>query len=126
MHKRRYQLHIYTFISCVILSLLLTYFLYRTFTILVLVNTFFMTGLFCFLIGIVLFLIQGGSFNGITYSFKRFFKRTTRTGEMLREVTPEEEEESYLPKERYFSLTYPLLLTGGILSIVSLITAFNI
>ncbi|MFC4558175.1 DUF3899 domain-containing protein [Virgibacillus kekensis] len=124
---KKYQAFTYTFISAVVLSVLLTGYFYKTdFTVVDVINVTFMVGMIYLVVGTSLFLIQQGSFDGITYSFKRFFRRSSSYGDMLREVTPEEEEESYLPKQRSFRLTYPLMVTGIIFFSLTVIAGFLI
>ncbi len=123
MNKKQF---IRTFIIGVMLSLLLTYFLYKTFTLLALVNATFLVSLFYLIFGSALFLVQTGFFNGITYSFKRFFRRTRKSDEMIYEANPQAEEESYLPKEHYFPIAYPILASGGIFFVITLLIALTI
>ncbi|WP_077329441.1 DUF3899 domain-containing protein [Virgibacillus siamensis] len=115
-----------TFITGVVLSLALSYFIYKSFTLLALINATFIVSLFYLIFGSALFLVQTGFFNGITYSFKRFFRRTKKIDEMIYEVNPQLEEDSYLPKDHYFPICYPILIAGGVFFIISLIAAFMI
>ncbi|GAA0606042.1 hypothetical protein GCM10009001_24130 [Virgibacillus siamensis] len=122
MSKKQF---IRTFIIGVILSLILTYLIYKTFTLLAIVNATFLVSLLYLIIGSALFLVQSGFFNGITYSFKRFFRRTRKIDEMIYEVNPEAEEESYLPKEHHFPIAYPILASGSIFFVVTLLIALT-
>lgn len=119
------QQFIWTFVIGVILSLVFTFILYNTFTLLAIVNATFLVSLLYLVFGAALFLVQSGFFNGITYSFKRFFRRTKKIDEMIYESNPQLEEESYLPKEHYFPIAYPILTSGGILFVITLVIAFT-
>lgn len=122
--KHHYRRYVFSLLGAACAGAFFGYGLYGNFTVTSLVNGTFLLSLFLFSAGLLLFLTEKGFFNGIVFSFKRFYRMTTKKGELLRQVTPEEERESYLPREKDFLWTGPLLLAGGALFFFSLVAAF--
>ena len=94
---------------CILLgSLLYTFFSNQSLTMLTLINHTFLVSLACTSIGAALFVVQGGLFNGIAYSFKRFFARVSKNGAYAYELDGNLE----FTQAPTYSFTYPLLLAG--------------
>lgn len=76
----------------------------------------FMIGLAMLLIGATLHVVQTGFFDGIVYSFKRYFKSSTKH-QMI------EEDKSELSYQLNYDnpITYPLLLAGAFWTFVTII-----
>ncbi|HET7629716.1 MAG TPA: DUF3899 domain-containing protein [Bacillales bacterium] len=83
------------------------------------INAAFLASLLLLIVGASLFVISGGFFNAIVYSFRRFFRKGTKMGKLL-----EGDDEDDIPKPVSFSITYPLLIVGGILFIVTMILSY--
>src|SRR5699024_4654590 len=92
---------------------------YDAWTILAFINSATITSLILIIIGATLFVSGQGFFSGIAYSFRRFFKKTSKKWEML-----DEPDEEYVVKKHSFSLTLPFLLLGGSLFLLALIRSF--
>ncbi|HLR01263.1 MAG TPA: DUF3899 domain-containing protein [Virgibacillus sp.] len=92
---------------------------YDAWTILAFINSATITSLILIIIGATLFVSGQGFFSGIAYSFRRFFKKTSKKWEML-----DEPDEEYVVKKHSFSLTLPFLLLGGSLFLLALILSF--
>ncbi len=78
--------------------------------------------------GASLFVIEGGFFNGIRYSFKKV-RKSSKEGEYIASFDDlDDTKEVYeeYPKKRVFIWTYPLLAGGGIVALASFIAAFVI
>ncbi|WP_085521735.1 DUF3899 domain-containing protein [Tuberibacillus sp. Marseille-P3662] len=122
----KFQLYLSSFISSVILSVLITFLIYKQINMLTIVNGSFLVGLFYLIVGLVLYIIQGGFFNGITYSFRRFFRRTSRQGDIMNDISSADEEEALVPKDHDFPWTYPILISGCLLGCISMALAYTI
>lgn len=83
-------------------------------------NTLFLISLLLLMAGASLWVLQGGMFDGFISSFKRFFERTNKAGMYAAELDRGKEfRGSYR-----FGLTYPLLLSGGVLFLISYAGSF--
>lgn len=111
--------------SALILSVLLMVWMYRQWSLIAFINSASIIALIFLMVGGMLFVVQGGFFSGIAYSFKRFYKKTTKTGEILDEIEGDEEDR-YEPKTHSFSLTYPLILVGAVLFVLTLALSYTI
>ncbi|EWH31006.1 MULTISPECIES: DUF3899 domain-containing protein [Lysinibacillus] len=95
--------------SCmIIVSLSFILFLHQPITFLTLINNIFLVSLTSTITGASLVVVQGGLFNGITYSFKRFFARVTKNGVYAFELDGDLE----FVHAPSCNFTYPLLLAG--------------
>ncbi|WP_249661560.1 DUF3899 domain-containing protein [Lysinibacillus fusiformis] len=95
--------------SCIIIvSLSNTWILHQPITFLTIIDNIFLTSLTSTIVGASLVVVQGGLFNGIAYSFKRFFARVTKNGVYAFELDGDLE---YVHAPTY-TFTYPLLLAG--------------
>jgi len=95
--------------SCIIIvSLSYTWLLHQPITFLTIIDNIFLTSLTSTIVGASLVVVQGGLFNGIAYSFKRFFARVTKNGVYAFELDGDLE---YVHAPTY-TFTYPLLLAG--------------
>ena len=77
-------------------------------TMLTIINHTFLISLACTIIGATLFVVQGGLFNGIAYSYKRFFTRVSKNGAYAYELDGDLE----FVQAPSYSFTSPLLLAG--------------
>lgn len=80
---------------------------FDSWTILAFVNAAAVTSLIFIIMGALLFVSGQGFFSGIAYSFRRFFKKTSKTWQML-----DEPDEEYSVRKHSFSLTIPFLAVG--------------
>lgn len=110
-----------TFIITILLTLMYMTVKSSAWTMLALIDAATITSLILIIVGAVLFVAGQGFFSGIAYSFRRFFKKTKKTWEML-----EENDEEYTVKEHSFSFTTPFLVIGVGLFIAALISAVYI
>lgn len=106
------------FTGCIfICSLLYTLLLKQSMTMLTIINHTFLASLAFTIVGAILFVVQGGLFNGIAYSFKRFFARVTKNGTYAYELDGDLE----FVQAPSYTFTYPLLLAGLIGCIITTI-----
>ncbi|MGM9943356.1 MAG: DUF3899 domain-containing protein [Lysinibacillus sp.] len=85
-----------------------------------LVDKWFLISLILLLIGASLFVIQGGFFNGLIFSFKRFTNRMTKLGEYATEL----DQQSEYVENVEFQVTIPLLAASAIQLIFIFICSF--
>lgn len=104
-----------------LLTLLFMLTMFRDWTLLALVNAVSMASLLLVIVGAILFVVGGGFFYGIAYSFRRFFKKTSKSWQMLDEI---EKDEEFRPTTHSFSMTVPFLVVGGVLFLVTLGVSF--
>lgn len=107
--KRRYG---FTVLIVGILTLLLMLTMFPGWTWLALINAVSMASLLLVLAGGGLFIVGGGFFSGISYSFRRFFKKTSESWKALDEI---EEDDDFRPTTYSFSMTVPFLVVGMVL-----------
>jgi len=112
---------IYRIVICMLISIVLSVvFIYvfgQTNVVLSILNNLFIIASILLIIGGGFFVLQGGLFNGITYSFKRFFSRITRLGEYATAIDGDVEYTSVFSSD----YTYPILIAGGIQFILVLL-----
>ncbi|MUK87661.1 DUF3899 domain-containing protein [Ornithinibacillus sp. L9] len=103
----------------VVLSLPLTMLFYRSINILHWINILFACALVVTVIGSVMLLIHVGFFQGFIHNFKYFFKKISKTEEVVNQV----ERKELTPSISSINLPirYPLLIAGGILVLFSTI-----
>ncbi|WP_026693277.1 DUF3899 domain-containing protein [Peribacillus kribbensis] len=83
-------------------------------------NSLFFIGLFFIVAGAFLFVVQGGFFNGIIFSMKSFLK-LDRLGSYVASFDHDEKaNKSSYPVSRPFKLTGPILVSGAICCLLSL------
>lgn len=121
MNKNHKQLFLTTTIP-IIICLMLS-FIKQGFLIISFLNNLFLFSLILLILGCTLFVIQSGVFNGIIYSYLRFYKKTSKVGKYLVDLEGESEN---LIEPFDFSLSKPLLLAGGLLFFLSLVGSFFI
>ncbi|WP_338753562.1 DUF3899 domain-containing protein [Bacillus sp. FJAT-52991] len=93
-----------------------------------LIDYSFFFSLISLTVGASLFVIEGGFFNGIRYSFKKL-RKSSKEGEYIASFDHlDDTKEIYeeYPKQRVFTWTYPLLAGGGVIALATLIIAFII
>ena len=76
----------------------------------------FMIALAMVLIGAALHVVQTGFFDGIVYSFKRYFRNTAK-----RQMIEEDTSEIHYRLDYDNPITYPLLMAGGFCVILTII-----
>ncbi len=91
-----------------------------------LLDSLFILGIVFVVIGAFLYIIQGGFFNGIIYSLKRF-RSSTKQGKFISQFddldeTKEVHEEFEI--KRSFALTRPFLFIGGFALILSFVLTY--
>ncbi|KAB7704987.1 DUF3899 domain-containing protein [Bacillus aerolatus] len=87
----------------------------------------FLFSLLCVTAGACLFVIEGGFFSGISYSFKNF-RKSTKEGRYIAEFDHLDKtgniHEEHAKKKR-FKWTYPLLAGGGLILIATFVIALT-
>lgn len=101
----------------IVLSVVFIYVFGQTNVFLSILNNLFIIASILLIIGGGFFVLQGGFFNGITYSFKRFFSRITRLGEYATAIDGDVKYTSVFSSD----YTYPILIAGGIQFILVLL-----
>lgn len=81
----------------------------------------FMIALAMLLIGAALHVIQTGFFDGIVYSFKRYFRSTAK-----RQMIEEDQSEIKYKLDYDNPITYPFLIAGGFCTVVTIIISIAI
>jgi hypothetical protein len=89
------------------------------------INYLFMISLLLIIVGGTLFVIQGGLFTAINYSFKKVFKRITRKGKYIAELEGDNTNDNEF-KRLHFSYMPSLIISGLFLFIVTMLLAFSI
>lgn len=97
------------FLITIFLTLILLKYKFQSWTMIAFIDAITIASLVLIIIGSFLFVIEGGFFSSITYSFRRFYKRTSKKWQMLNET---EEDGEYYVEKQSFSITVPLLLIG--------------
>jgi LPS O-antigen subunit length determinant protein (WzzB/FepE family) len=97
---------------------------YHQYTLLAFINSTASSALITFTFGCVLYVYSGGFFQGVSHSFKHFFKNLSKQGELLAES--EEKEEYYQRKTFKSVFTYPLLLVGAVFFLFSLLLSYAV
>lgn len=100
-------------------TLLLMVLKFNSWTALSFINASTFTSLILIVIGAFLFVTGKGFFSGIAYSFKRFFKKTSKSW-----ISFGEPEETYTVNTHSFSLTGPFLIIGISLFVLITILSF--
>lgn len=98
------------------------YFYYETVTFLTVLNSVFIVSMVYIMIGALMFVTRGGFFDAFTLSVRRFMKKGTRYGAIMDDV-----ENIDLPSEVFeYTYTEPLLLTGIVGFLTTVLISFNI
>ena len=74
------------------------------------------------MLGGSLFVLKGGMFNGIIYSFIIFYRKTSKVEEYVSQRTGNLQW-APVKKTSNFSITYSLLISGGIMFLFTLIAS---
>ncbi|MCF6409207.1 DUF3899 domain-containing protein [Pseudalkalibacillus salsuginis] len=100
----------------------LAFFYYDKITVVTFINSVFLVSMLYIMVGGLMFVTRGGFFDAFTHSFRRLMKKGTRMGEIMDDV-----ENMHLPSEA-FEYTYsdPLLITGLIGFLTTVLISFNI
>ncbi|WP_010631322.1 DUF3899 domain-containing protein [Sporolactobacillus vineae] len=84
-----------------------------------------LVGLLCLTAGLILFIFQGGFFDGILYSFRRFARAWRQ--KQLHEPDPETPLAEYKVRDgRRWPVTWPVLAVSLILVLVSLLLSLSL
>lgn len=106
------------FTGCIVgCSILVSLLLNQTMSMLAIVDNGFLVSLTFVIIGATLFVLQGGLFNGVAYSFKRFFSRVSKNGVYAYEL---DGDMGFVESPTY-SITYPMLFTSLFCNIISIL-----
>jgi uncharacterized integral membrane protein len=89
------------------------------------INYLFMISLLLIIVGGILFVIQGGLFTAINYSFKRVYKRISRKGKYLAELEGDHTNDEEI-KRLHFSYMPSIIISGIFLFVVTMLLAFSI
>ncbi|OZM58255.1 hypothetical protein CIB95_01400 [Lottiidibacillus patelloidae] len=88
------------------------------------INNLFMISLVLIIVGGTLFVIQGGLFTAINYSFKRVYKSITRKGKYLAELEGENTNDNEI-KRLSFTYMPAMIISGIFLFIVTMFLAYS-
>lgn len=86
----------------------------------------FLSALLCMTVGAFLFVLEGGFFNGMSYSFK-IFRKSTKEGKYIAEFDDLDNTGSLYEeqaKKKSYQWTYPLLASGGWIVLATFVLAF--
>jgi hypothetical protein len=119
-----FRIYIYVILGTLFLSTLVSYYFNDSINKLVWINTLFSFSLLITLLGAAMLVIQGGFFSGIIRSFRLFFQKTNPIKQVLEEIEGKREETS--PYLLTFTLTFPLLYSGVLLLLFSIIFSWCI
>ncbi|WP_261132563.1 DUF3899 domain-containing protein [Bacillus sp. Marseille-Q3570] len=98
------------------------YFYYDNITVVTFINSIFLISMLYIMLGGLMFVTRGGFFDAITLSFRRFMKKGTKMGEIMEDV-----ENSELPSEAFeYTFSEPLLLTGLLGFLTTVLISFTI
>ncbi|HEU5139084.1 MAG TPA: DUF3899 domain-containing protein [Bacillales bacterium] len=114
-----------TFTAAVILSLLIMAGIYKEVSFLSAINSASLASLILIIVGASMLVVQGGFFNGISYSFKRFYRKSLKSTEGFEDEV-DDNEEDYRPTQRTFSFTFPALIVGILLFLLTLALSYTI
>lgn len=112
------------FFGTVLLSISLSYYMVHPINLLTWVNILFYCSLLLTIIGGAMLVLQGGFFNGIVRSFKRFLQKSNRLKQVLDEIEGTREDVS--PYRITFTLTIPFIFTGTLLLLFSIIFSWTV
>ncbi len=101
------QTIIYTIIILVI-STLFSYIIYKSFTLLSLINSLFTVGINIFLLSVLFHITKNGFFDGITYSFRNFYKSFSKKGQLI----SDDIDHMALPSEYSYSFIKPMFYSS--------------
>lgn len=119
-----FRLNISIILGTLFLSTLVSYYFNHALNRLIWINTLFSFSLILTIFGGSMLVIQGGFFNGIIRSFRLFFRKTNPNRQVLEEVEGKREET--IPYQLTFTLTFPLLYSGTLLLLFSIIFSWYI
>ncbi|MGM7700897.1 DUF3899 domain-containing protein [Pseudalkalibacillus sp. Hm43] len=113
---------IYALIILLIVGVGAGFFYYDNLTFVAVLNSVFMVSLAYIMLGCLMFVARGGFFDAITLSFRRFMKKGTKYGDIMDDV-----ERMELPSEVFeYKATEPLLISGIIAFLATVLISFNI
>jgi uncharacterized protein YacL len=99
-----------------IIALLISLLLYRSLSLLSVINSLFYVGMIIFLVSSFLYVLKLGFFDKITYSFRQFYKSFSPQGRQL----GNDLDTMALPSEHDYSLTKPMLISSLIVLLTML------
>lgn len=86
------------------------------------INSLFFISIILLMLGGILVVLKGGMFDGIIYSFRRFYRRTSKLENYITEQTGELQN---TPKNSLSGLSvHPILISGTVLFLFSLFAAY--
>ena len=117
--KKHLRLTFYIILSSIIGAAILNLFSSAP-SLLNLLDRWFLISMVLLIIGASLFVVQGGFFNGLIFSFKRFTNRMTKQGQYASEF----DHGSEMVEDMHFSITMPFLLAGIIQLFITFVWSF--
>ncbi|MET1248104.1 MULTISPECIES: DUF3899 domain-containing protein [Sporolactobacillus] len=118
-------LFMFIFLIEITIALLLLWLLHAPFSLLVFINYLSVVSLLFFNLGLIIFIIQGGFFDGAAYSFKRFVRATRKKA--LQEEDAEAPLEEYNRRDGKRALiTWPLIVDSILLFLCSILLTWFI
>ncbi|MFD1735311.1 DUF3899 domain-containing protein [Bacillus salitolerans] len=123
MYKtKEYKAITISFIISILVAILFSYFYYKEITILSLINGLFMVGLLLFILSGAFYILRSGFFDTMTYSFRRFYKLFSKTGQQL----GNDLDQMALPSQLNYPMLKPLFLSSimTLLLMLILLTIF--
>ena len=103
-----------------LISIIYSIFLQNHF-LLAFIDAYFMIGLFYICAGAILYVIGGGFFSVFSYSFKKFWKLSSKKEEYIAELEGEPEQKGPNMEVLTFSWTSPLLYSGILSCVITFI-----
>ncbi|WP_338030770.1 DUF3899 domain-containing protein [Cytobacillus citreus] len=85
-------------------------------------NFLFFIGLLLLMIGGALFVLKGGMFDGMIYSFRRFYKHTSKLEQYVSEQTGESHDTPIKNSFRGLYI-YPIIISGAALFCFTLLVS---
>ncbi|MBD8067528.1 DUF3899 domain-containing protein [Bacillus sp. PS06] len=117
MKNKRLRPIIYTLITIFII-LVISMFIYQQLSLLHFINLTFIFSAVFILLSLFIFVTKKGFFDGITISFRKFYKHTTRLNELDNEL-----DEMRLPSEQIPGMTFSTLFITGLLLLIIMFIA---
>lgn len=101
----------------IVISLFFPFIMESGFSLLSIINSMFFVGMIVFLISSFLLILKVGFFDGITHSFRKFFKTFSKQGQLL----GDDLDQMAIPSEYEYTFAKPLLISSLIVLVIMLI-----